>query len=74
YTGNIDNPEGGGTCCHRCGALLVGRHGYTLTHWALENGACGNCGEPCPGLFERRPGQWGQRRLPVRLRDFASLQ
>ena len=53
YTGNIDNPEGGGTFCHRCGALLVGRHGYTLTHWALENGACGNCGEPCAGLFER---------------------
>ena len=74
YTGNIDNPEGGGTSCHRCGALLVGRHGYTLTHWALENGACGNCGEPCAGLFEQQPGQWGQRRLPVRLRDFASLQ
>jgi len=74
YTGNIDNPEGGSTCCHRCGALLVGRHGYTLTHWALENGACGSCGEPCAGLFDQRPGQWGQRRLPVRLRDFASLQ
>ena len=74
YTGNIDHPEGGSTFCHRCAAELIGRDGYALTHWTLEDGACRSCGEPCAGFFEERPGQWGQRRLPVRLKDFASLQ
>jgi pyruvate formate lyase activating enzyme len=74
YTGNIDDAEGGSTFCHRCAAELIGRDGYELTQWTLEKGACGSCGEPCAGVFEERPGQWGQRRLPVRLRDFAALQ
>jgi pyruvate formate lyase activating enzyme len=74
YTGNIHDPDGGSTFCHRCAAELIGRDGYELTHWALENGACKSCGETCAGAFEERPGRWGQRRLPVRLKDFASLQ
>jgi pyruvate formate lyase activating enzyme len=74
YTGNIDDAEGGSTFCHRCAAELIGRDRYELTHWALEKGACPSCGEPCPGVFEERPGHWGQRRLPVRLKDFAALQ
>jgi pyruvate formate lyase activating enzyme len=72
YTGNVHDPEGGSTWCHRCGALLIGRDGYELTAWNLERGACPGCGEPCSGIFEERPGHWGERRLPVRLRDFAA--
>ena len=74
YTGNIDDAEGGSTFCHCCATELIGRDRYELTHWALEKGACGTCGELCTGVFEERPGQWGQRRLPVRLKDFAALQ
>ena len=70
YTGNVDDEEGGSTFCHRCAALLIGREGYRLTEWHLEEGRCASCGEPCPGVFESRPGTWGQRRLPVRLEDF----
>jgi len=72
YTGNIHDPEGGSTFCHVCAAELVGRDGYELTAWALEKGRCSSCGEPCPGVFEDRPGAWGARRLPVRLKDFAA--
>jgi pyruvate formate lyase activating enzyme len=72
YTGNVQDPEGGSTWCHRCGALLVGRDGYELTAWNLERGACGRCGEPCAGIFEESPGRWGERRLPVRIADFAA--
>jgi len=72
YTGNVDDPEGGSTFCHVCAAELVGRDGYELTAWALENGRCGSCGEPCPGLFEQRPGRWGARRLSLRLKDYAA--
>jgi pyruvate formate lyase activating enzyme len=72
YTGNVHDPEGGSTFCHACAARLIGRDGYDLTEWSLERGRCGSCGEACPGVFEDRPGHWGERRLPVRLKDFAA--
>jgi len=68
YTGNVHDPEGQSTCCHACGAPVIGRDGYTLTSWGLtEEGRCASCGAPCAGLFEPRPGSWGSRRKPVRL-------
>ncbi len=68
YTGNVRDPEGETTWCHVCGAPLIERNGYTLTHWGLTpDGRCAACGEPCAGVFEARPGTWGSRRLPVRL-------
>lgn len=71
YTGNVHDKEGGSTYCHRCGAVLIGRDVYVLEEWNLnENGCCRFCGESCAGVFEARPGKWGPRRLPVRLRDF----
>ncbi len=72
YTGNVLDQEGESTYCHRCGARLVGRDGYVLTQWNLENGGCGACGERCAGVFEALPGDWGARRLPVRLKEFAA--
>jgi len=68
YTGNVYDPEGQTTTCHRCGATLIGRAGYEITRWGLDDhGACAACGEPLPGVFEAKPGTWGSRRLPVRL-------
>jgi pyruvate formate lyase activating enzyme len=72
YTGNVRDPDGGSTFCHVCAAEVIGRDGYEITEWNLDHGRCAVCGEPCPGVFEERPGQWGERRLPVRLRDFAA--
>jgi pyruvate formate lyase activating enzyme len=66
YTGNVVDPEGHSTYCAACQALLIGRDWYELTAWHLdEKGRCSACGEPLPGLFEARPGDWGGRRLPV---------
>ncbi|MCZ7652357.1 MAG: AmmeMemoRadiSam system radical SAM enzyme [Thermoanaerobaculia bacterium] len=68
YTGNVDDEDGGATRCAGCGALLVGRRGYSLTAWGLDRaGRCAACGAPCPGRFDPVPGSWGARRLPVRL-------
>ena len=67
YTGNVHDPVGQSTYCHACGALLIERDWYELGAWNLESGCCGACGEPCPGVFEERPGTWGGRRLPVRI-------
>jgi pyruvate formate lyase activating enzyme len=73
YTGNVHDLDGGSTYCHRCGQRLIGRDWYVLSDWNLtEEGCCRFCDEPCAGLFERSPGTWGARRLPVRLRDFAA--
>src|SRR5262245_32160697 len=73
YNGNVHDEEGGSTYCHRCGAMLIGRDWYVLGKWNLtETGNCRFCGTPCAGLFELKPGTWGPRRLPIRLRGFAA--
>ncbi len=68
YTGNVHDPSGQTTACSACGAILIGRDGYELTAWGLdEEGRCAGCRTPCPGVFDRSPGAWGARRVPVRL-------
>ena len=73
YTGNVYDPEGQTTYCHKCGHVLIGRDQYEITKWNLTaEGHCNQCGEPCAGVFEAEPGHCGPRRLPVRLANFAS--
>ena len=68
YTGNVQDPEGDSTFCHQCGERIIGRDWYTLTAWDLsDDGRCGSCGARCAGVFDGPPGDWGARRLPVRL-------
>jgi pyruvate formate lyase activating enzyme len=72
YTGNVRDSNGGSTYCHACGTRLIGRDWYVLGDWNLtDEGRCRSCGTACAGVFEDRPGSWGDRRLPIRLRDFA---
>ena len=73
YTGNVHDVDGGATVCHGCGTRLVVRDWYVLSDWELgADGRCLSCGTPCAGRFDGPPGQWGARRKPVRLRDFAA--
>ena len=73
YTGNVHDAAGGSTYCHACGATLIGRDWYVLSSWSLtRDGRCSSCATPCAGVFEARPGTWGARRLPVRLRSVAA--
>jgi pyruvate formate lyase activating enzyme len=66
YTGNVPDADGQSTWCHACGARLIGREGYRITAWGLgAEGRCGRCGTACAGVFEQKPGAWGERRLPV---------
>ncbi len=68
YTGNVHDPQGGATWCHQCGQRLIGRDWFQLGEWNLTaDGCCNRCYTPCAGIFEARPGQWGAKRLPVRL-------
>ncbi|MDT8386287.1 MAG: AmmeMemoRadiSam system radical SAM enzyme [Thiogranum sp.] len=73
YTGNVHNTAGDSTWCHHCGQKLIGRDWYELSDWQLTaDGKCSACGTACAGIFEARPGHWGARRQPVRLRDYAA--
>ncbi len=71
YTGNVCDIVGGTTWCHGCGAALIRRDRYRILDWQLtEEGGCLDCGSPCAGVFDARPGNWGPRTQPVRLRDW----
>jgi pyruvate formate lyase activating enzyme len=73
FTGNVHDEDGESTYCHACGQKLIGRNWYRLSDWNLTaDGRCNRCGTVCAGVFEPMPGQWGDRRQPVRLRDFAA--
>jgi pyruvate formate lyase activating enzyme len=70
YTGNVRDEAGQSTYCHQCGTTLIGRDGYEITAWYLDDaGQCCLCGTRCAGVFESRPGDWGSRRQTVRLSD-----
>ncbi len=67
FTGNVHDAAGGSSYCHACGELIIERDWYEMGTWNLVNGTCGKCGAVCAGHFESEPGNWGARRLPVRL-------
>jgi pyruvate formate lyase activating enzyme len=71
FTGNVHDPAGQSSYCNACGTLLIERDGYQLGAYTLDAaGCCKACGERCPGVFEAVPGDWGSRRMPVRLSDY----
>ncbi|MBN2700533.1 MAG: AmmeMemoRadiSam system radical SAM enzyme, partial [Methylothermaceae bacterium] len=73
YTGNVHNPEGDSTRCHKCGQVLIGRDWYVLTDWNLtDDGKCNRCAAPLAGIFEAQPGDWGARRYPVDMARYAA--
>ncbi len=72
YTGNVHDLIGQSTYCHRCGQSLIGRDWYRLSEWHLDqHGRCDHCGTRCAGVFMAQPGDWGARRRPLRLADYA---
>ncbi len=68
YTGNIHDTEGGSTTCPGCGRVVIERDWYVLGAYALDDeGRCQDCGTAMPGRFDGPAGDWGSRRVPVRL-------
>ncbi len=51
YLGNIDEPGGEDTVCPQCGAVAMGRTGYTITARHTREGACSRCGSSL-GMIE----------------------
>ena len=72
YTGNVHYSSGDSTYCHQCGNKVIGRDWYVMTDWQLtDHGECRFCGTHVAGVFDGAPGDWGAKRLPVRLQDYA---
>ena len=68
YTGNVHDPEGDSTWCHACGALLIARDWYEIGAYQLtDDGRCRTCGAACAGVFDGPAGNWGRRRMPIRI-------
>lgn len=51
YEGNVSNGREQ-TICPFCGALVIGRSGYSITHNNLHDGACGRCSKPVAGIWD----------------------
>ena len=69
YTGNVHDPASASTYCPGCGEMLIERDWHQLGAWHLDaQGCCTHCGTWVAGVFEAEPGDWGRKRLPVRLR------
>lgn len=68
YTGNIHDPAGASTYCRECGNALIIRDWFRILDWNLgHRGECRHCGQVCPGHFENKPGQWGDRRVRINI-------
>jgi len=68
YTGNVHDPDGGSTYCPTCATRVIERDWYVIGGYRLTgDGACRSCGTAIPGVFAGPPGEWGARRVAVRL-------
>jgi pyruvate formate lyase activating enzyme len=66
YTGNVRDARGQSTYCAACGQQVIGRDGYAITDWQLdEQGRCNACETRLAGHFDPEPGRWGARRRPL---------
>ena len=70
YTGNVHDNNGQSTYCPACTRLVIGRDWYAITAYHLSSeGACGFCGARIAGVYSGPAGNWGQKRMSVRLQD-----
>ena len=68
YIGNAHDKAADSTYCHHCGELLIGRDWYQLSEWRLDaQGNCQACGTRCAGVFKASPGNWGAKRVGVKM-------
>ena len=66
YLGNVFDLQNSNTYCHNCKNLLIERNWYKLGRWNLnKKGECIYCSVKCKGFFDKYPGSWGRKRLPV---------
>jgi AmmeMemoRadiSam system radical SAM enzyme/AmmeMemoRadiSam system protein B/AmmeMemoRadiSam system protein A len=71
YVGNVNDLQHQSTYCPACQQILIERDWYVLGQYQLKDNCCGHCGHTIVGKFDKQPGNWGSRRQPVRIQDYA---
>ncbi|NLF08309.1 MAG: AmmeMemoRadiSam system radical SAM enzyme [Pirellulaceae bacterium] len=69
YIGNLHDPERQHTYCPGCGNSVIRRDGYTIAGYSILDDRCVNCQSPIAGRFDNAPGDWGERRMPVKIKN-----
>ena len=70
YIGNVHHVEAQSSYCAGCGKRVIERDWHLISDWKLDAaGRCMACGTKMPGVFDGPPGDWGRRRLPLRLAE-----
>jgi len=68
YTGNVHDIDGGTTRCPGCREAVIVRDWHEIRSYRLTaDGHCEACGTAIAGRFEAFNGQFGRRRIPVRV-------
>ena len=68
YVGNTHHKHGQSSYCSGCGETVIGRDWYKLSDWNLtDDGRCRGCDTVFPGVIKGPPGDWGQKRQPLRV-------
>jgi pyruvate formate lyase activating enzyme len=68
YTGNVHDTAGDTTFCPGCNAALIVRDWYQILDYQLTaSGHCPHCHTAIAGRFAASAGNFGARRIPVRL-------
>jgi pyruvate formate lyase activating enzyme len=50
YEGNVPGSDGENTFCYNCGKLLIGRFGYHILSYSIEDSKCTSCGAEIDGV------------------------
>jgi len=58
YIGNVPGHEADNTYCPKCGELLIGRYGFSITRYGLKDKLCPRCGAGINIAGEYRPNKW----------------
>ncbi|MEZ6115337.1 MAG: AmmeMemoRadiSam system radical SAM enzyme [Pirellulaceae bacterium] len=72
YVGNVNDVAHQSTYCPQCKQLLIERNWHQLGQYNLDENRCRFCQHQIAGHFLSQPGNWGRKRLPVRIQDFAA--
>jgi len=68
YVGNVHDIDGDTTRCASCDHPLIVRDWYALLRYELDaEGRCPRCRSPLAGRFAATPGDFGRKRLRVRV-------
>lgn len=67
YTGNVHDQEGDTTFCGSCGDQLIIRDWYDIKSYNMNMNKCSKCGCTIPGRFGKSPGNWGKKRVRVKM-------